>query len=93
MARTDTIGSHKTNISTANGVTQVRYHSTVVVEFDADQVTLNSGGWRTVTTKTRMNQASNQFGLGFQVFQKQHEWFVENHGQVYPFEDGMTINR
>jgi hypothetical protein len=50
--------------------TQVWYHSTCVVEFDKDVIKLCTGGWRTATTKTRMNQASNQFGLGYSVYQK-----------------------
>lgn len=67
------------------------YHSTEVVRATATIVTLDSGGYRTHTTKTRMNQAANQYGLGYQVFQKDFEWFVGYHGAVHPFQDGMTF--
>jgi len=36
--------------------THVRYHQTDVVSFDDERVTLRTGGWRTATTKVRMNQ-------------------------------------
>lgn len=50
----------------------VRLHFTDVITFNPDgSVTLNSGGWRTVTTKDRMN-----FTSGVRVFQHAHEWYV-----------------
>lgn len=59
-----------TTVETADGVTRVRYHSTDVVTFNDDWIVLDTGGWTTYTTKTRMNQASNQFRLGYYVFQR-----------------------
>jgi hypothetical protein len=72
----------------------VRYHATEVVRVDRGTglVVLNSGGWRTPTTKTRMNQASRQFDLGYLVSQIQGEWRVQlPDGVSIPFEDGMTL--
>jgi hypothetical protein len=34
------------------------------------------GRTETATTKLRMNQASNQFNLGFSVYQKDYRWYV-----------------
>ncbi len=101
MARTDKIGKTATNvyreIDPVNGIenTCIRYHSTVVVKFNRNVIVLNSGGWRTVTTKLRMNQASSEFGLGFSVYQKDYEWFVRANwmGGDLPFSDGMTLQR
>ena len=93
MARNDKVGTHKTHIYTSDGYTCIRYHSTEVVKFNDDEIILNSGGWQTVTTKLRMNQASNQFRLGFYVHQRQHEWFVTNSGRTYSFNDGMILER
>lgn len=75
------------------------YHRTDIVTVDPNQagtskaITLNSGGWRTPTTKLAMNQASNQFGLGFQVYQHNHDWYVDAGYPegVLPFHDGMVI--
>jgi hypothetical protein len=65
------------------------------VRFNADEIVLDSGGWRTVTTKLRMNQASYQFGLGFYVneHQRRFEWFVTNGNRTYDFNDGMILER
>jgi len=93
MSRQDKIGTHKTTVYFDGLLTNVKYHWTDVVKFDHVRVILDSGGWRTPTTKTRMNQTSNQFGLGFRVFQKDFEWFVEFGGEVLPFIDGMTLDR
>ena len=81
------------------GALHVTYHQTEVVTVFANGVVkLDSGGYRTFTTKARMNQASNQFGLGFGVFQDKHEWYVRvmpdgtwDNGRTLPFEDGMLL--
>ena len=93
MANQGRIGKTAPTVATSGGVTRVTYHSTVVVEFTAEMVTLNSNRYRTVTTKTRMNQASNQFDLGFTVWQKSGEWFVTFKGEDRKFYDGMCLSR
>lgn len=75
-----------------DGRTKVIYHSTCVVSFTEGSIILNSGGWRTATTKARMNQASNQFRLGYYVYQKKGQWFVDFMGNTFEFEDNMELN-
>ena len=66
-----------TSIRMEQGKTIVRYHSTdVVTVYPNGNVKLDTGGWRTATTKVRMNQASAQFGLGFRVYADKGEWYV-----------------
>jgi hypothetical protein len=94
MSQTHTIGTHQTSISTnaSDDRTFVRYWSTDVVQFDSRWITLDHGGWMTVTTKLRMNQAANQFMLGFGVHQKDYEWFVTTpNGQVIPWGSGRRV--
>ena len=93
MSQLQTIGSHKTTVATDDGFTRVTYHQTAVVKFNHNEIILNSGGWETVTTKSRMNQTSNQFDLGFNVYQKDFEWFVNYNGKDYYYVDGMRIDR
>ena len=96
MSQVATVGSHATTISTeTDGVTRITYHSTVVVQFNWNSITLDTGGYFTSTTKMRMNQASNQFNLGYQVFQKDWAWFVRlRNGDVIPFDDDtLTFTR
>lgn len=70
------------------------YHSTDVASVENDsKVHLNTGGWRTNTTKVRMNQFSNHFCRGsFHVYQKNFDWFVRlADGREIPFS-GNTID-
>ena len=92
MATMKRIGSHKTSITTRDGWHVVTYHKTDVVSWSDTLVRLDSGGWLTPTTKTRMNQAANQFGLNFRVYQERGSWFVNIKGKTLPFIDGMTFN-
>ena len=93
MARMYEVGSHKTSVLTEGGWTKVIYHNTVVVKWNKNKIVLDSGMWLTNTTKTRMNQASNQYGLGYTIFQKNFQWFVEYKGKTYEFHDGMELKR
>jgi len=72
----------------------VTYIATEIVRWDGDTITLRSGGWESVTTKRKMNQASHQFALGFAVYQRQHKWFVDlPNGETVPFADGMQFSK
>lgn len=82
-----------TTVSNSDGVTRIVYHRTTVVRFDADDITLQDGGWQTVTTKRRMNQASEYFNLDFHVYQENFVWFVLWKGETLEYHDGMTLNR
>lgn len=73
--------------------TAIKYHDTEVVVFSAGAILLDSGGWRTNTTKNRMNQASNDYSLGFNVYQQKREWFVDFGGETFKFSDGMVLTR
>lgn len=93
MAQQHCVSGRSTAIFGQGGYTNVLYHDTIVVRFNAHVIVLNSGGWRTLTTKTRMNQTANQFALGFSVFQRAGEWFVTHNDKTVPFVDCMTIKR
>ena len=95
MSQTYRVGKHATTISTDDkGWTHVTYHRTQVVSFNYNSVILRSGGWETNTTKLRMNQASRQFGLGFNVFQKDWTWYVDlPNGETVRFLDRMKFDR
>ena len=106
MPRTDKLSTYRTTWAQKGDDVTVTYASTVVVRASGDTVTLDSGGWRTVTTKRKMNQASNQFALRFGVHQRKGQWYVDIKSPKYggdalapygqglniPFEDGMTFN-
>lgn len=75
-----------------NGV-KVIYHQTLVVDYDkaSKTIRLDTGGWFTNTTKLRMNQASNEFCLGYWVSQVKGKWYVNYKGQKHEFKDDFII--
>jgi len=77
MPNMNVLGKRSTTVAKYDGVTRVTYHNTNVVVFDEKQIILNTDGFFTRTTMVRMNQASNQFNLGFRVFTKNQKWWVE----------------
>ena len=99
MARMDRICPNNTAVFTGDdGALTVVLHRTAVFKKHTDgTIELNSGGWRTVTTKARINQAFRQLSPETHggVFQKKGEWFVHlgdrGDGITVPFEDGMRI--
>ena len=93
MPTMDKLSTYRTTIAARGDDIAVTYVSTDIVRFNASRVVLNSGGYETVTTKRKMNQAARQFGLGYSVFQKAHVWYVAHKGQTLPFVDGMELAR
>jgi hypothetical protein len=99
MGQMNTVSKGNTRVFTNDSTLAVVLYNTKVVEVEGYIVTLNSGGWRTVTTKARMNQASNQYRLGYTVFQKDGDWFVRlkylcnnKRTKTIEFFDNMRFN-
>lgn len=65
----------------------IKLHATRIITYTTNTVVLNSGGWRTPTTKARMNEYSP-----VQVWQAKGLWSVRFEGKDYPFADGITFN-
>lgn len=95
MPRMDKLSNYRTTIMATNGRLSIVYVSTEIVLATPETITLDSGGYQTVTTKRKMNQASNQFGLGYGVYQRTGKWYVDlrNGAEGMPFVDGMTFPR
>lgn len=72
------------------GETVVRFHQTDIVRIHEDgSVLLNSGGFRTATTKSRMN---DYLPPGVSLFQKDGEWYIRHSNKLLtPYEDRMTV--
>jgi len=73
----------------------LKLHDTYIVTWYADgHVELNSGGWRTVTTKARLNEYLEG---GYSISQVKGQWYLSRyrgngvHEDVCMFEDGVTI--
>jgi hypothetical protein len=93
MGQTSRVTGRATNVKReADGTLVVRYHSTDVVTVKPDgSIVLDTGGWRTLTTRTRMLQAAHEYSLGYSIYQKAFNWYVEWKGQTIPFVENTLI--
>jgi hypothetical protein len=84
-----------TNVMETETQIDVQLHFTVIVTIDkiANTVTFRTGGHETVTTKRRMNQVCEAYGLPYSVFQAKYQWFVRGtDGFSHCFnEDGQCV--
>lgn len=85
------IGTHKTTVTTEGNQIAIRYHNTNVVKFSPNWIVLDSGGFRSATTKKRMNQTSQVYNLGYKVFQKNYNWFVDYQGKTIEYDNNQLI--
>ena len=54
-------------------------------------VKVDSCGWTTNTTKSRLNAILSEVKFGCSVFQKNFDWFVSFNNQTTLFRDGMIL--
>ena len=88
------LSSYKTKIARFDNGAIVTYQTTNIVEFNAERVHLDTGGWQSVTTKRKMNQAANQFDLGYSVTQVNHVWWIWTKAGRFRFEaESFTFDR
>jgi hypothetical protein len=65
----------------------VRLHQTDVVHYYPDgRIVLNSGGWRTMTTKDRISKFSPVV-----LHSQSGNWFFNHNDSTYRFVDGVTL--
>ena len=72
---------------------QVYLHGHHICTFDhnTQAVKLNSCGYQTNTTKSRLNAILDEVKYGAKVFQKNWNWFVSFNNQTVDFVDGMIL--
>ena len=66
-------------------------HNICTFDHNTNAVKLDSCGYETVTTKSRLNAILEEVKYGCRVFQKQFEWFISYNGQTQSFWDGVII--
>ena len=79
--------NENTNCSTIS----LHGHQIATVDFNTNAVKLDSCGYETVTTKSRLNALLSEVKYGCRVFQKNWEWFVSYNNQTQDFIDGMIL--
>jgi len=75
-----------------NGDKVLRLHSTDIITWKGDKIILNSGGWDTMTTRSRFNEFLPD---GLQVFRAKGMTFINdsrfNKSIQYEFTDGIEL--
>lgn len=67
----------------------LKYHATDVVTYHADgRIVLNTGGWRTSTTKLRFNESYS--GLSLRIYADKGVWYVAMNNGVPDWENAVT---
>ena len=68
-------------------------HRTAIAVYDHKNqaLKLNTGGWYSVTTKSRLNAILQELIGCASVFQKNFNWFLSYNNQIHDFNDGMIL--
>jgi len=70
----------------------VRLYTTDIVIIRPNVIILDTGGYNTATTIRRMNEVSEEFGLGYRVYRKDGGVMVLYKGMDFHFENDYHIN-
>ena len=86
-------GNTSVSFNEENNVSVVRLHGNKIAEIGDDFMTIFDGGWKTVTTKSRLNALINEFCNGFTdgVFQKNYQWFIRDNNVTKEFVSGYIF--
>jgi len=87
---------HKANTevyTNDNNASLVYLHGNHIATVTYNKVIVFDGGWRTNTTKSRLNVIINEFcdALTDGVFQKDYQWFIKDNNEVVEFESGYVF--
>lgn len=66
-------------------------HNIATVDHNTKAVKLDSCGYETNTTKSRLNALLSEVKYGCKVFQKNFDWFVNYQDETASFYDGMIL--
>jgi hypothetical protein len=79
----------------SDGISVVYLYGNRIAEIGDDFIKLFDGGYRSATTKSRLNAILSVYGCNFDgVFQKKGEWFFHDSYRSIdlPFENGMEVS-
>jgi len=82
-------------INYINGDKTIRLYTTDILQYKGDKIIFNSGGYKTVTTKSRINQF---LPAGVYLYQKDYEWYIADNRKkniegVTKFFNGIELPR
>ena len=83
-----------TEVISCSNVSDVFLHGNLIARIGETWIELFDGGWRSNTTKSRLNAILSEHGCpGEGIFQKNFQWFFSSSqfGTI-PFFSGMRLN-
>ena len=83
----------KVDYNSNTNCSTVVLHITAIAVYDhnTQALKLNTGGWYSVTTKSRLNAILQGLIAGASVYQKNFNWFLNYNNQTHDFNDGMIL--
>ena len=72
-------------------MTLVYYHQHCIIADDGMFIILDSCGFRTATTKERMNAYMCDKGYNIRVYQHNYKWYIQHNNQTLEFKDGISL--
>jgi hypothetical protein len=85
------IANNTTAVLGPDGTVFIRFHTTYIVELTCEgSVLITSGGWKTYTTKERINDF---LPVPFVIYQNRGEWYIRNYrtNEEYIYQDGIKF--
>ena len=84
----------KVDYNSNTNCSTVVLHKTAIAVYDhnTQALKLNTGGWYSVTTKSRLNAILQGLIVGASVFQKNFDWYLNYNNQTVDFWDGMILS-
>lgn len=70
----------------------VYLHGNHIATILETSISLYTCGYKTNTTKSRLNAILSEHGNGARIVQSNYEWFVIDNGRKVPFTEGMILN-
>ena len=86
--------SVRDTVYTEPGYIGIKLWDTIICAIDTEKryFTVNSGGWRTPTTKSRLHVIiQNLKGFGYGLRQRKGEWYLITPEGEVNFRDGMRL--
>lgn len=81
-----------TQVVNIDGVSFVYLYSNLIAMVADTWLELFDGGYKSTTTKSRLNAILSAHGNGERVYQKDFTWFVSTKDGDVPFGDGIKLD-
>lgn len=83
-----------TKVETTSGITKVYLHGNQIAEIDwaGKLMFLSNCGWKTTTTKSRLNAVLRELKPGTSIYQKKGEWYVHTPESTEEFDKSQVFS-